>query len=203
MPDTTPLTDEQVAALWVVYTETGSYKATARQLGITDVTVARHVRKDPIRHSALVAARADARAERWRLLEEQAIDETHEVLALLVKTRKDVQRPGRGHKGMEPAARLAVLPRVMSALQRLAGDAAIKTQLLTGGVTDRPGAEGGQDGEELSDDQLVALVTELGLEMPPGLADRMGVKRKPVPRKKPATKRRKKAPARKKQGKRR
>ncbi len=201
MIDTTPLTDEQVAALWLSYEETGSYRATGRALGISDTTVARWARKDPIRLAALIAARADARAERFREIEERSIKETLELLEVLTKARTAIAKSGKSG-AMSRKEQFQRIPPVLSALQRLAGDAATKVQLLTGGVTERLGSEnpGGVDASELTDEQLIGLVGEFDLPIPPGVRDRIAraeLERSPEkPKRKP--RRRKKAAAKKK-----
>lgn len=164
------LTDEQLAAIWVHYAETGSVRKTAAALGVGSATVVRTLHSDPKAYREIVAAREDERAERWKRIEELALTEGEQLIAGCAKYRVEVEAMPAYRYGAPD--RFNDFTKALGTIVRVAEQAAGKAQLLSGGATERVDRASTSAPGELSDEQIVELAEELGLPIPPGVRDR-------------------------------
>jgi IS30 family transposase len=154
-----PLTDQLVATIWTLTEEDRSQRAIGELLGVAPSQVSKELGRDPIRLEALRARQREERAKRWKRLETVGVDELLEWAKVLKDARPEFTST-RKHISQRRIERLAVLPRILTALRGVAAEGSKQTQLLTGGATERVGQE---QPSELSAEQLVAQAIERGL----------------------------------------
>ncbi|HKK51871.1 MAG TPA: hypothetical protein VKA74_09805 [Myxococcota bacterium] len=163
-----PLTDEEKAAIWLRYEETGLLRGTARDLGVSLRTVQRVLGEDPLRLQGIKQARAEERAARWRRIEDKSLDELERAIddASSAFTQLRDLGAAKGRKKIDAAheAMLKLSPRRLTALRMVADSATTKTNLLQGSATENIKHTGGLLVGEMTAEQMVEKAQELGLD---------------------------------------
>lgn len=154
-----PIPESILAQVWVLTEEGNSQRSTAEQLKISPSQVHKILGEDPVRLEALRARQREARATRWKQVENAGLDE---LIAWLEEIRKYRETPiGKKTMSQREEMRLTLLPRLVNSLRQAAETGTKTVQLLTGGLTERVGTDREHVETEMSSEQLINTAIEL------------------------------------------
>lgn len=145
----------QVAAVWTLTEEGRSQRWIAEKLGVSAATVNRILGADPFRLETVRARQREARADKWKSIENLGL----EVVEMgLTRLKSVMKRRGMSKKSAEE---LHAVSRSLQASGIAAKTATTSVQLLTGAVTERVGVaqaaqEQGQGDPELTLEAAIA-----------------------------------------------
>lgn len=164
--DTSELSDDQRARIWVLREERQSLREIATEIGCHNRSVSRVLNEDPGRAAALAAVQREERARSWEQIEDKslkilrdALDDVHATIRTQGGRKKRIV-------GKDASVRLTHLTRLVGPLRMAADSATAKSQLLSGGVTERIGSSSGGigDPDNMDDNQILDLARKYGLE---------------------------------------